>query len=313
MRDTLKILLIINAILIATLFNCRASTDQEEIFDSSDDSLSSDINIPRIVYPAPETPEDHRFDYEWTLLRAALETTRETHGDFFLEETPHPVRTDQTDALLSSGGNRVHVIRKATSIRQEKRALPVRVPLLKGLLGYRVMITHTDYLPELSEISSIDDLKQYTILQGMFWQDTRILNYNHLQVKEGINYNSFFKQIERKRVPLFSRGVNEAFMEFDEFSTECGCIAVEPTFALHYDMPEYFFVHPDNTALARRIETGLNNIKANGRFDAIFDQFHADILQRAELDKRLILELENPFLPPETPLDQPELWLTLNQ
>lgn len=43
-------------------------------------------------------------------------------------------------------------------------------------------------------------------------------------------------------------------------------------------------------------------------FDKLLHQHFDDIIERSGLESRVILELKNPLLPPETPLSRKELW-----
>ena len=70
----------------------------------------------------------------------------------------------------------------------------------------------------------------------------------------------------------------------------------------------YFFVSRKNAALAADIQTGLERALADGSFEALFQRHFGAILKRAELDSRRVTELNNPLLPPETPLNDRRLW-----
>jgi hypothetical protein len=47
---------------------------------------------------------------------------------------------------------------------------------------------------------------------------------------------------------------------------------------------------------------------ADGSFDLLFQQYFGEIIKRSNLEGRTVLELVNPLLPPETPLQRKALW-----
>jgi hypothetical protein len=82
---------------------------------------------------------------------------------------------------------------------------------------------------------------------------------------------------------------------------------------LVYRMPFYLFTGKQNKKLAADLELGLNRAIADGSFDKIFysDPMVKAVLEKANLEERLVFNLDNPTLPKETPLDRPELWLDI--
>jgi hypothetical protein len=73
------------------------------------------------------------------VLEMALENTRESHGSFTLQAIG--TRVLQGRAMDSLAKNElVDIVWTMTSHDREARLLPIRIPLLKGLLGYRIFI-----------------------------------------------------------------------------------------------------------------------------------------------------------------------------
>jgi membrane-bound lytic murein transglycosylase MltF len=98
--------------------------------------------------------------------------------------------------------------------------------------------------------------------------------------------------------------VNEARHELQEHPA----LAVERHLVLNYPSALYFFVHPDNEALARAIESGLELAIADGSLRRMFLDEYADDIAAADLPHRRVLRLRNADLPEQTPLDRAELW-----
>ena len=83
---------------------------------------------------------------------------------------------------------------------------------------------------------------------------------------------------------------------------------IVPNLCLHYPAAVYYFVAPDDKELASALELGLQRLRANGVMEKLFLQYHGEDLARARLGARKVIELRNPLLSPQTPLDKPDLW-----
>lgn len=66
-------------------------------------------------------------------------------------------------------------------------------------------------------------------------------------------------------------------------------------------------VNRKNTRLANDIREGLEKAIADGSFDKLFWQDYGDRLRKAHLETRTVIELKNPLLTPDTPVNRPEL------
>ena len=108
------------------------------------------------------------------------------------------------------------------------------------------------------------------------------------------------------RVDYFPRGATEVHSEIAQFPDHG--LAVEQSLVLHYPSAYYFFVARDNDELAEVIEKGLNVAIANGSFDQVFNTYFGEKIEAFDLNNRTVLRLENPLLPPKTPLERAELW-----
>ncbi|NQZ12259.1 MAG: hypothetical protein HRT35_34335 [Algicola sp.] len=87
-------------------------------------------------------------------------------------------------------------------------------------------------------------------------------------------------------------------------------ILLEDRIVLHYISPMYFFVAPYNVLLAKRIETGLRIAQQDGSFDRLFNAYLTNLpgYDPNWLKNAKLLKLDNPLLPPLTPLEDQSLW-----
>ncbi len=190
----------------------------------------------------------------------------------------------------------------------EAQLRPIRIPLFKGLLGYRIFIINKNDQAKFSHVKTLEELKKLTIGQGRTWADGRILEANGFNVIKTNKYPSLFYMVEGGRFDAFPRGVNEPFGERETRPNME--LAVEKSLMLYYRMPFYLFVAPDNQSLAKDLETGFARAIANGEFDKVFygDKAIQDVMQKANMKNRKLFKLDNTLLSKETPVDRPELW-----
>jgi ABC-type amino acid transport substrate-binding protein len=258
--------------------------------------------VQTIVYPRSETLVDQRDDYPIELLALALRKSNKPY-----ELTPHPVFMLQVRQIAElEQGRDLDVMWTMTSVDREKALLPIRIPIDRGLLGWRLLLVRSQSLPKFAALSSPDQLKQLRAGQGFDWPDTAILKHAGFDVDESVRYGDLFLKLAGGRIDYFPRSVWEIWSELAVHG-DAG-FAVEPSMALHYPTATYFFVNRNNTALAADIKRGLEAAMADGSFEALFQRHFGAALKRAALDKRLVLELANPLLPPETPLANQRLW-----
>ena len=267
----------------------------------------------RYIHPPPEGNADVRLNYYWELLQAALEETTPKWGPFQITVSPNVISAARAELLLA-GSSDITITVRTTSTDREKTLQAVMIPLDKGLTGYRLFMTKAPTQQRLSQVRTLQDLKQFSIGQGINWIDGDILRNAGFNVVTGPNYDSLFAMLEANRFDLFSRGINEIGMEFNFASGRYSYLTIEKSLMLYYPLPRYFFFSrtKDGERLAHRVEEGLRLLLKNGKFDKRYQAFKRSILVDLQLAGRRIFRLDNPYLSPATPLADRELWDTLD-
>jgi hypothetical protein len=158
----------------------------------------------------------------------------------------------------------------------------------------------------LSGVHSVQELRHFTAGQGHDWPDTEILRGNGLNVVGVPRYDSLFHMLAMKRFDYFPRSIAEIWAEAQQHRAEG--IVIDRNLVIRYPTAFYFFVNKHDTALAETIRSGLEHAIADGSFDRLFCQHHARVIEQAQLGRRTLIELDNPILPPQTPLARKELW-----
>lgn len=258
-----------------------------------------------VRYPAIEDSADKRSDYPIALLELALKKSGSTAT---LQTTSARVSKSRALYLLETGVE-VDVVWTMTSVDREQRFLPVRIPIYKGLGSYRLLLIRKSEQAKFSALKDEAALKQQMMSQMHDWVDAEVLRQNKFKVLNASSYQSLFQMLLHNRVDAVPRSVLEIAAEQQLFA-ERG-LHIETDWVLHYPGAVYFFVSNKNPVLAEKIETGLRLALKDGSFDLLFQKYFVQQLKEMKLSKRRLVELKNPLLPPETPLNESMLWYKL--
>jgi hypothetical protein len=249
-----------------------------------------------VSHRAPFTEGDKHHIYSTELLRLALEKTRKEYGDFTLR--PIPPR-NYARALKAAVDDTYPNLMIETSYEQtlthHAKLDFINFPMDLGVLGYRVCFINPKLKASGKKIASLEDLRQYTFAHGVGWADTIIFRHNGLKVQEVDNYDGMFLMVIGGRVDFFCRGANEILGEMEQFS-QLKELTIDEQFLLVYPLPRFFYLNGKNKLAKKRIELGLQRAYADGSLQALWKTHYQPSLALVNLDKRQIIELENPLL-----------------
>lgn len=266
-----------------------------------------------LIYPRAESATDTQYRYDYELLRQALEATVATHGPYVLKQSAASMNQARAADEIAVGSGLVNIFARSTTLEHEQRFLPIRIPIDKGLVSYRVFLIRHDMQPYFAAVQSLDDLRGYSVGSFPTWADTSILREGGFRVVTGDSYEGLFRMLVAKRFDFFSRSADEAYREFDERRALLPDMRVEENLLLHFPTTRLFFVQrsEEGGQLASRVEAGLNRMIKDGSFDAYFLKSKGPLIERAQLMKRRMFRIDNPFLSPEMQASRktrPELW-----
>lgn len=264
----------------------------------------------RLVYPTYFTVQDSTGEFDWIVLRTALDKTAAKFGPYKLSASKEPLSVARLLQEMSYPEGSINVFARATDIELEKKFTPIRIPIDRGLMGMRLLVVRKDDLPRFAAIRTLDELKRLSAGQGKGWIDTDVLGAAGISVVEAPRPDALYAMLEAGRFDFFPRALDEAPREFAMQHKTRPSITIEPTLMLRYPLPRYFFVRRDGEGdrLAARIKAGMELMVQDGSLAALFRQYKGPLIERAAIGKRHIIDLPNPLLPPETPLQRSELW-----
>ena len=259
-----------------------------------------------LLYPHPRDaragdPEA----YVTELLHLAID-----HAPIRYQLRPSRETMNQSRAQLTLEHNepQLQVMWAMTTREREERLQPIRIPIYKGLIGWRVSLLRQDQAELLSQVKNLDDLKTIRFGQRHDWPDTPLLRANDLQVITSPSYEGLFAMLAAGRFDAFPREVVTAWQEQANAARDGEALVVDEHVVLHYPSAFYFFTSRQRPELAEQIRLGLEAAIADGSFDALFQRYHGATLRNAHLAQRRVIELRNPDLPDATPFARQELW-----
>lgn len=186
----------------------------------------------------------------------------------------------------------------------EQRLRPIRIPIDRGLLGWRLFLARAGHAAPADERA----LRAQRLVQGHDWADLTVLAHNGFRVAAASDYGGMFQLLRSGRIDLFPRSVSEIWAELDGPQGEQ--LQVLAQWALVYPAPVYYFVRRQREDLALMIERGLLECLSDGGMKELFLRHFRRPIQHSKLDSRRQLRLVNPDLDPATPIDQPSLWFS---
>jgi len=250
-----------------------------------------------IYYPWFDEGQFKEDAYYLALLKLALENSKSDFGGYQLKKSVQPMYQGRSLVEIKYNRN-VNIAWTMTSKEREKEVNPIRIPLLRGLGGYRIFLIKEGHQEEFSKINNAKQLKKLFAGQGYDWPDSTILTDNNYRLITGPGHKTLFNMLQHGRFDYMPRALHEAWNEVEIFKG----LQVESTLALHYPSPYYFFVSYDNPRLKERIEKGLMNAEKNGSFQELFDSHPVtrNMLASAQLERRKVFKLMNDFMSPET-------------
>jgi hypothetical protein len=184
--------------------------------------------------PSPESKNDKRFDYAIELLHHIFKKTVKSDGPFNLRPAKDMNVGRAIQFLKSGDGKVVNVIWTTPSEDREHSLLPIRIPIRKGLLGYRIFLIRKEDRFKFSAIKTLDELKKLKVGQGHIWNDVQVFKANGFGIVTGSNYEGLFRMLIEGRFDYFSRGINEAPGEYLSRKDKYPNLFLEESILLYY-------------------------------------------------------------------------------
>ncbi|RXE94697.1 substrate-binding periplasmic protein [Pseudoalteromonas phenolica] len=215
--------------------------------------------------------------YVIALLNHTLSYQNEVHTLDFVKNIP----TQNRAIRLLGAENGIDVFWSVTSDEREKQALAVRIPIVKGVLGYRLGVIKKSRLEFFTKLRSDGELKKLRYGLRTDWPDTVIFKDNDFNVLEYSQENSGYDLLEASRIdvlPIDALFANDIANMSD--------LTIDPAHVFYYPSAVYFFVDKNNKTLYQKLKVGLDKSIEDGSFDTLFNRHFENELAELALDKR---------------------------
>jgi hypothetical protein len=264
------------------------------------------LGLPARLRAAAERPltfsggldaNDRRYEYprellELALIRAgSLRTVRQIGG------------MTQARLAVEVAEGRMDALLLPTSWPTNLAVMPVRIPLRRGLLGVRLLVTRPAVAAQLAAVPSLERLRNgWRMGYGADWVDRPAFAPLGFRVVLGSSYTGLFDMLRAGRFDFLHRGINEIWAEMDHPRLGRDLVVV-PQLALRYPLDDYFWVRRGDDELASLISRGLTAARADGSFAALYERWFGPGITRAALPQRRVFELGGYPVEPGTPLE----------
>jgi len=248
-----------------------------------------------VTVQGPETLNDTRYNYDREVIRLALDKTRDDYGNYILKETPIGQNSKRALTSAAMGAYENYVIKTSANNDLADNLAVVPFPVDLGIVGYRVAFVSESTKENLSGIETAEQLKQFSIVQGIGWLDSAILKYHGFDVRTIDSHNSMFKMVALNRVDLFTRGANELEAEWLTHKSTPN-LTYDESLAIYYPLPRFLVTSKENEALAKRLHQGLLRAFADGSLFSLWEKNYRSSINFVNLEKRKIIRLSNPFI-----------------
>lgn len=246
--------------------------------------------------------DSQELSYAGEVLTLLLEKSKGQFGPYVLQRhVPNRWSQSRTYAQLEAGN--LDLTASMTTNERERSTTAIRVCLYKGLLGLRIGMGTASSVQALNPIATRAELDHVKLGQVFDWPDYAIQADAGLKVLRLTDFDSSIARLKLGSFDLFPLGV----VEVAPLAKQHGLETIS-NWAIAYPAAFYFFVSKTQPELAKRLSYGFEVAIKDRSFDQLFTKRFGALIAAADLDKRKIFHIPNPYLPKGTPLDRKELW-----
>lgn len=250
--------------------------------------------------------------YNLEVLHRAMQITEPEFGEYDIQFVVKGVPNLRLRKMIAEGSV-VNVTIMVSTSEWEKETVPIRIPVRRGILNYRLLLINKNTLEDFANINTIEQLKKKTIGLRRQWATWQTMTTQGYSVTNSFSYDAIFGMLSSQRFDYIPRGIHEIYEEIKIRQGENQNLMVEPNLALYIPAPFYVFISPKEPRLIRRLQLGLNRMVEQGILEDMLTKYYGKYLERADLKNRLILNVGNPILPPTIPLERKKLWLNWDE
>jgi hypothetical protein len=237
-------------------------------------------------------------NYQDEVVKLALEKTKAEFGPYRIEKAGKMNISRAMNAVALNAFNNLIVANGYEKEFTQMGAMSyIPVPVDLGLTGFRLCITSKANKTKFSQITTVQQLKQFSIIQGFGWPDASILKANGFKVIEISDSaaENMLKMVAAGRGDLYCQSLSQYWMEYSTFKETIG-IDLNETFVLYYPLARFFYVNKSYPVEANRLRKGLELAAKDGSLAQLWFQHNQASFDHANLKQRRLFTLNNPHL-----------------
>jgi len=256
-----------------------------------------------------ESTLDQRIHFKKQILINALDLTKPKYGEYKIDIKKYYMNGERSFVELTKGKN-INVYFSLTQERMERTAIPIRIPVRRGIVNYRLLLIKKGTENLFSDVNTLDDLKKIKVGIDTAWAAHKTLLYHDFNIAPVADYDSMFNMLARKRFKYIPRSISEIYGEIDRHPDDFYNFAVEPSLVLYIPSATYIFVSRESPRIADRLKEGLEMMVENGDLLKVFNRFFSDSIEKSDVRNRKIIYIDNPYLPSSVPVSNKNLWFS---
>ena len=293
---TLLVVLVGTLMIQPKLTQRRLNIDDRDVLTADE---VADLPDGTLAVVLDRRPGQDAADFRFRLLKLVMERSGQPYV-LGLSAVVQP--QDEAIAALAAGRDQVarNPYQLSVGVYGAGRALnqrlrPIEIPVTGGLLGLRVGWTNQAALPDLNTVHRLDDLRRFTLLQGLGWSDVDVFDAAGLRTYTARS-EVFFRLVDNNRVQLFPRGLSELAAEAVLVQRTAPQTVLDPQLLMVYPFAGFFYVSPKNKALADAIRRGFQQAMRDGSYQRLLEDaiMTGWLRENLNLHARRVLVLSNP-------------------
>jgi len=175
----------------------------------------------------------------------------------------------------------------------------IRIPLERGLLGYRICLVRASQKDLLAEVRTPADLKRFTVGQGFGWGDIDVYKAAGIPVMEVpfATPTDPLRSLAAGNYDMFPLGLSEYEAFLGRFNGKDLGIVPDRHIVIRYPWFRYVWVSrtaPDAGILLAALRKGLDMMAKDGSFLRMFEQRKGSF-NPSSLDGRTFIDLRSPY------------------
>jgi len=239
-----------------------------------------------------------RATYESVLAEILLQRTQVDFGPFDFSVNYLDVNYDRGRRVVAKG-QEVNFFTNPLPAKQmafDRQLNVIPLPVMKGLLGYRVLIVRKTDVKKFKSIQSYSDLQNFRAGQVNYWADVPIYEENALPLVVGTTFDSLFFMLSRGRFDYIPLSAGEAKQTLKELGSEYNDLTIVPDIMIYYPFPVFFQVSDHYPKLSERLTIALELAITDGTLDRLFKSYFTDVLVELNSEKLRVFSLKNSLL-----------------